>query len=211
MGALKIEAGGEVFCGEVISPGFGEDLAGWPDEGAGSVRLEEGTLVVDSPDGGHTVFFGEELPADILVRFVCRVVPSGGNNNINLISHCRPEHPGEFPVVADGAYKGYHALPGYIVTFVNDGESSGRTRLRRNPGFELIQEARETASEAGRDYDIVFVARSGRLMYHIDGERIHDWTDPDPHGGGFFALRTWKTVLEYSEIEIVALEGGTGG
>ncbi len=210
MGTVKIEAGGDAFSGELVASGFGEDLAVWPHEGAGSVSLDGGVLVMDSPDGGHTVFFAGELPADVLVRFVCRIAPSGGNNNINLISHCRPQHPGEFPVVADGAYQGYHQLPGYIATFVNDSESPGRTRLRRNPGFELIQETRETASDENRDYEIVFVAMSGRVMYYIDGERVHDWTDPDPHGGGFFALRTWKTALAYSDIQIAALEGGTG-
>ena len=30
-----------------------------------------------------------KLPADILVRYVCRALPPQGQNNINLISHCR--------------------------------------------------------------------------------------------------------------------------
>jgi len=99
-------------------------------------------------------------------------------------------------------------MPNYIATFVGGGgddDTPGRTRLRRNPGFRLLSEEFETESAPDRDYEIVFAVRSGRVRYYIDGRLLHDWTDPAPLPGGLFALRTWKTALVYSEIELVAL------
>ena len=205
MAAVEIRAGGDAFPGECIRRGFGPGLDDWHEEGAGHCRLEGGSMIVDARAEGYTAFYREELPADLSVRFVCRVRPPAGANNINLLSHVQPPRRGEWPVVADGAYGGYHAMPNYIATFVKSDDAPGRTRLRRNPGFNLISEEFETESVMERDYEIVFAVLSGRDRYYIDGKLLHDWTDPEPLPRGFFGLRTWKTVLEYREIELVAL------
>ena len=98
-------------------------------------------------------------------------------------------------------------MDNYIVTFVGAYDrddwgrelTAGRTRLRRNPGFNLIQETQRD-NAPGRPYQITFVAAGGRIRYYIDGEKTHDWQDPAPLDGGYFALRTFCTVLECSQV-----------
>ena len=172
-------------------------------------------MIVDARKGGYTAFYREPLPADLLAQFTARTLPPDQQKNINLISHCRPQRPGEWPIVEGGKYKGYRELDNYIVTFLrsNDEERAesdgctGRQRLRRNPGFQLVEEKLVHPSELEVDYEITFAAQDGRLRYYIDGRKIFDWTDPEPiTGDGYFALRTWKTNSLYSDLLIVGLE-----
>ncbi len=209
---VRVQAGEDSFEGRAILQGFGSDMADWHEEGLGRFRLEGEVLHVDAHEGGYTAFYKKPLPADILVRYRCRLVPPQGQNNINLISHCRGPEAGRWPIVELGRYKGYQAIPNYIVTFVGDfnedtgaRDSHGRTRLRRNPGFTLIDEKFEVPSDLGREYEISFAAAGGRLRYYIDGRKIFDWQDPEPLPGGHFALRTYKTVGEYSGLMILGL------
>ena len=44
----------------------------------------------------------------------------------------------------------------------------------------------------------VLPANKTDIMF--DGEKIHDWQDPAPLDGGYFALRTFCTVLEYNQV-----------
>ena len=209
---VRVQAGEDSFEGQVILQGFGPDAADWHEEGLGRFRLEGEVLHVDALEGGYTAFYKKPLPANLLVRYRCRIVPPQGQNNINLISHCRGPELGRWPIVEQGRYKGYQAIPNYIVTFVGDfnedtGErdSHGRTRLRRNPGFQLVEEKFEVPSDLGREYEITFAAAGGRLRYYLDGRKIFDWQDPEPLPGGHFALRTYKTVGEYSGLMILGL------
>ena len=135
-------------------------------------------------------------------------------NNINLISHCQPPERGRWPVVELGRYKGYRAMPNYIVTHVSGKdefkgvrECPGRQRLRRNPDFHLIDESFDVESELEREYAVVFAVKAGRVRYYLDGAKIFDWQDPEPiTGGGFFAFRTYKTHEVYSDLLILKLE-----
>jgi hypothetical protein len=111
-----------------------------------------------------------------------------------------------------GRYKGYQAMPNYIVTFVSGKdeekgirECDGRQRLRRNPGFALIDEKMIYPSELERDYEITFAVQSGRVRYYIDGKKIFDWQDPQPLAGGYFGLRTYKTHEVYGHFVVVRL------
>lgn len=205
MATVEIALGAERVRGELIVSGFGTSLADWHEEGAGHFRLDGGQMVVEAPGGGYTAFLRRELPADLLARFVCSVIPPAGANNINLLSHLQPPRRGEWPVVADGAYEGYHVMPNYIATFVRPEDAPGRTRLRRNPGFSLISEEFGTESVLGREYEIVLAVQGGRIRYCIDGNVLHDWTDPEPLGAGYLGLRTWRTSLRYTAFEVAAL------
>ena len=208
MSVGEITVGDDLYRCEVIQDGFDEGLADWWEEGLGHFRWEDGHLIVDAREGGYSAFFKRPLPADLLVQFTVRTLPPNQQNNINLISHCRPQSPGQWPIVELGRYPGYRVMPNYIVTFVGAYEredwgrelTAGRTRLRRDPGFDLIQETHRE-NVFGRPYEITFTALDGRIRYSIDGELIHDWQDPDPiPGPGYFALRTYCTVLDYSRI-----------
>lgn len=204
-----MELAGETVRGRMLVRGFDPDMRDWHEEGLGRFRRQDGKLRVDAREGGYTAFCKRTLPADILVRYRCRLLPPDGPNNINLISHCRSPQADPWPLVEKGRYKGYQKLPNYIVTFVSGRdedtgvhESAGRQRLRRNPGFRLIEEKTEMPNESGREYEIRFATQGGRVRYWIDGKNIFDWQDPDPLPGGHFGLRTYKTVQEYSQFSI---------
>ena len=207
MSVEEIAVGPDVFRCEVLKRGFGAELSDWHQEGLGRFRLEGESMIVDAAEGGYSAFYREPLPADMLAQFRVRTLPPAQQNNINLISHCRPEAGGQWPIVELGRYPGYRTMPNYIVTFVgaferadwDKGLSAGRTRLRRNPGFELLQET-ERENRFSAWYEITFTAQAGRLRYSLDGALTHDWTDPAPIAGGYFALRTYCTVLEYTDL-----------
>jgi len=211
MSTKEIRIGEDVFACQVLKEGFLPSLEDWAEEGLGHFQLKGATMLVDACEGGYSAFYREKLPADILIRFVAKAIPPAGQNNINIITHCLPAQPGRFPIVPVGRYKGYQEMPNYIVTFVGDfdeqtgrRQSQGRTRLRRNPSFELLQET-HPASELEREYEIVFTCKAGHIRYYLDGIKIHDWQDPSPHPGGYFALRTYSTVLEYRDLLLAQL------
>jgi hypothetical protein len=215
MSSAEVRAGEDAFRGEVVKRDFGPSLDDWFEEGLGHFSLAGDRLHLDARGGGYTAFWKRELPADMLVRYVCCLLPPQGQNNINLISHCRGRVAGQWPMVEGGRYQGYQELANYIVTFVGDfneetgaRDSLGRTRLRRNPGFHLIAEKFEVPSEINRDYQVTFAVQAGRVRYYLDGRKVFDWQDPEPLSGGCFALRTYKTVATYRDFIILALESG---
>jgi hypothetical protein len=207
MSITQIPVGQDVFRCEILRQGFNDGLDGWHEEGLGQFRLDGDSMVVDAHEGGYSAFCKQRLPADLLARFVVRTLPPAQQNNINLISHCQPPQPDTWPIVELGRYPGYRAMSNYIVTFVGAYEAedwgkdltAGRTRLRRNPDFRLIDETNRE-NRFGAWYEITFAAQGGRIRYYIDGRKIHDWQDPDPIGEGYFALRTFSTVLEYRDV-----------
>jgi hypothetical protein len=151
----------------------------------------------------------------MLAQYTCRVLPSEDSwHNVNIISHCKPQQPGKWPIVEGGEYKGYRELDNYIVTFLKadeeeraeSGGCTGRQRLRRNPGFRLVEEKLIHPSEVEVDYRVTFAVRDGRVRYWIGEQQIFDWTDPEPiTGEGYFALRTWQTISVYKDICILGL------
>lgn len=210
----EVKVGEEVFRGEVLREGIGDSLDDWFEEGLGKFSMpQSNVLEVDAIEGGYSAFLTKELPDDILVSYKCKTLPPEGMNNINLISHCQPPERGAWPIVEFGRYKGYRAMPNYIVTHVSGKdefagvrECPGRQRLRRNPDFQLIDESFDVESELGREYAVVFAVKAGRVRYYLDGAKIFDWQDPAPiTGGGFFAFRTYKTHEVYSDLLILAL------
>jgi len=206
MRTVEIRVGDETLRGEAIGGGAVMEPGNWSEEGNGRLTFANGKLGIDAMEGGYSAFFRGELPGDLLLSFRARLVPPEGAGNINIITHCQPERAG-FPISPTGAYDAYHLLPNYIVTFVKDEERlgqsphAGRTRLRRNPGFRLIAEA-HPESAMGREYQVVFACKAGRVRYYLDSVKLHEWLDPDPLPGGLFALRTYKTALECRDLLI---------
>ena len=133
----EVKVGGEVFRGEVLREGIGDSLDDWHEEGLGKFSMPRAhVLEVDAMEGGYSAFLTQELPDDILVSYRCKTLPPEGMNNINLISHCQPPERGAWPIVELGRYKGYRAMPNYIVTHVSGKdefkgvrECPGRQRL----------------------------------------------------------------------------------
>jgi hypothetical protein len=100
-----------------------------------------------------------------------------------------------------GLYSEYHRLPNYIWTL-----TSTHTRLRRNPGFELLSEDRSTVTEPDRTYRLALTVERGRIRCYLDGRLIHDATDPDAHRRGKLAFRTYQTRLWWDNLRIYRIE-----
>ena len=152
---------------------------------------------------GATGWIQRDFPADLVIEFDAVTLPPDHCNNLNLF-FCAHSADGR-PLSAttrSGVYADYHGWPNYIFTFV-----TGHSRLRRDPGFDCISEDKTRNSQFGVPYRIVVAKQDGRIRASINGEKIHDVTDPAPHGAGWVGLRTWNTHAEYSSFRIFSAEG----
>jgi len=148
---------------------------------------------------------------------VCVVSSSVGTNNMNLfLSYGTRDGASLWDTRgerANGDYRHYHDLDGYIFTFIRDwkytgemrhedGEPPARYRMRRCPGFNLLTEKFGDRCEAGKVYGLVIRKNEGQLSFAIDGETILEATDPSPLAGGHFGFRTFRTELWWSDLEV---------
>ena len=184
----------------------------WTVEGHAEVAVASGTLRVTTqpaPDGttpGATLWWGEALPADVLIEFMAGAdLPAEDNAaNLNLILHAREADGSAYRAGRSGKYGEYQQVPNYILTLTG-GFQEGWARVRRNPGFNLLAENRALRSEPGRNYHVRVAITGGRIRCWIDGQLVHDVRDPNPLPGGRFALRTWRSRVWWSDLRIYAL------
>ncbi len=190
-------------------------LDDWWVEGGERVWIENGHLQMkaDSDKAGvATVWRREPHPGDFTVELDAHVVSSSKDvNNINLFfSYSDPsgkplEETRESRRNAE--YGLYHKLNGYIITFLNDPEGAGkaRIRIRRNPGFKLLAETFAYHCRQGVTYHLKVTKTGGEIRFAVDGQELLRAVDPQPLGGGLFALRTFRTWLWWDNIRFQAL------
>jgi hypothetical protein len=200
----------------------------WWVEGGESVRVEKGRLRVRADPGtdqapGYvcTVWNRTPLPADVRVEFdACVIDSSIDANNVNFFLHYAD--PSGRPLFetrasrADAGYAHYHVLDGYIFTFLNDadgsagryddGSTKARLRMRRCPGFHLVDETYGYHCRKGTVYHVDITVRKGRLTYAVDGTEYLWWVDRSPLPGGLLGLRTYRTELWWNDIRVVPLD-----
>lgn len=203
----------------------------WVEGSRDRVEVEEGRMIMDSNDPEDLVltvfvdrwFEGDlyfEYEAEILASDTAAVLPEPRDaNNINtFLYYADPagrdlkETRGER---ADAAYKRYHELNGYIVTFINGyilevrekmrnpehvialEKNTARIRLRENPGFTLTNESFAEESVSGRVYRMQFVFAEGELYFFIDGKfQLSFRPSPEKRvDEGYFAFRTYATEM----------------
>lgn len=186
----------------------------WACEGPATLSREPGgALIVRSPVGGATIWFKPRtFEGDLRFEWTARAVEFEGMNNLNFIFHAR-ERDGR-PVLdtsADrtGAYPEYHTFPNYIFTFVGPSAHEGHSRIRRNPGFEILSEDLGEKARFDQEYRFTLVARRGRLQVSINDRTVHDVVDPEPLPGGSFGIRTWKTNLRVDRLCVYRLGDGS--
>lgn len=178
----------------------------WIHEGSSEVKVTDGRLWVRRTVPGSkntaTLWFRPELPQNVMIRFRAKAVgdPEANAANKNLFLHAREPDGTPLRFGRSGAYKEYHEIPNYIVTFTG-GYREGWSRVRRNPGFNLLHED-EIRSEVGQEYAIAVTFQNKRLRYYVDGKRIHDIEDPDPLPAGRFGLRAWSTIGWWDDVEV---------
>lgn len=215
--AVTCSAGDNLLLDEQFDLG----MDGWWVEGGERVWVEGGRLHVDADpakDGPRaaTVWARQPISGDVKVTFDAHIVSSSVNvNNINLFLFY--SDPAGKPLEAtapqriDGEYNRYHALNGYIFTFVNeprkDAAEGGpaRARMRRCPGFHLLTETRQHHCRAGHTYQFEIIRRGGKLSFSVDGRQLLTADDPHPHREGLLGLRTFRTYLWWDNIRVEQL------
>jgi hypothetical protein len=177
----------------------------WIVEGDSEFSARDGRLHVATSQA--TLWWHEALPPDVSIEMKAGVDLPAENNaaNLNLFFHARELNGAPYRFGRSARYEEYHSIPNYLATLTG-GVQEGWSRLRRNPGFEILSEDKSTRSEVGRTYGIRVVIAGGRLRYWLDGKLIHDARDPKPLPGGHFALRTWRSRVWWSDIRFAALK-----
>jgi hypothetical protein len=125
-----------------------------------------------------------------------------------------------------GEYSAYHMLNGYIVTHLNGHieeyrflaedpdhkikvkSNSARTRVRSNPGFELLDECIKEKIFLHKKYRLQFLYKDGELYFFRNNKYIlHAKTSSDKkYDNGYFGFRTWKTKLAINDFQVSAFE-----
>lgn len=186
----------------------------WVVEGNSEVQANAGRVIVRKlPDVATTatLWYQRELPENVFIKYTTKPIPPEDENacNLNAFIHARESDGGHLKFTRSGVYKEYHQIPNYIMTFVG-GVMPGWSRLRRDPGFHLVSES-EIRSEVGKEYEIIITVLDGRIRCYINGEKIHDFTDPEPLPGGWFGIRTWSTNAWWKDVQFGEInEPGAG-
>lgn len=197
---------------------------GWWVEGGQSVYVENGHLRVNAnskemkgPGYVATVWLNKEFSGNIQVSFDARVIASNGEaNNINFFLYYT--HPGKDSTLygtrnlrLDGLYKHYHNLNGYIFTDVNDTfvnpanpkKNMARFRMRRCPGFELIDQKVAYNSLVGKTYHVTITKRGKDLTFAVDGtvylhatDNRYNWTQ------GYLGFRTFQSDVWFDNLTV---------
>lgn len=219
---------GEADSKVLFSEDFSKGMDDWWVEGGVKTWVQDGRLHMNAEPGGErrdqragyvcTAWCKQEFSGDVKVELDAHVVRSDLDvNNINLFLHYTD--PSGRPLQqtresrADALYKYYHELNGYIFTFLKDTSSEAvegkldraRVRIRHCPGFKLLKETYDYHCRQGVTYHIELVKRGGRLTILVDGKELLSAGDPEPHGGGLFGLRTYRTYLWWDNIRVTQL------
>jgi hypothetical protein len=207
----------------LYSEDFSKDLHNWWIEGGGQVWIRDGRLYMKavgpkrSNANVSTVWCRSVFPGDVRIEFDAHVLSSPYNvNNINVFL-CYSD-PDGMPLYESrqerrtGAYSLYHQLNGYIFTYLNDvndkNESSSdnpspaRFRMRRCPGFHLIQEKHAYHCKQGLTYHVTLIKRGTMLTYGVDGTVYLEAEDKLPLASGLFGLRTYSTFLWWDNVKV---------
>jgi len=204
---------------------FSHGMDQWWVEGGRKTWVADGKLYVDTnaPIGesgtGATVWFRQPIEGDVEIACTVQVVASDIKaNHINFfLYYSMPDGSDLFESRgnrADGAYKHYHDLNGYIVTFLNDrhteavasaGSSPARHRIRRCPGFTLIAEQFDGTNSIGKTYHCKIIKKGTSIRFYVDGDLRVETDDPTPFSKGYFGLRTFATLLAWDNVTIRSL------
>ena len=157
-------------------------------DGAGQLSFSGGWMEMSSPKAkGHHVFwcpqdFPDQFMAEWQVqnrhtkRGLCIVFfAATGLNGEDIFAPSLSQRDGTFGQYTKGDLHNYH-----ISYYANSPDQPGReiAHLRKNKGFYKVQ-----TGEAGIPVDsknihtIQLIKDRGRIILHVDGRKVIDWTD----------------------------------
>jgi len=193
-------------------------LFGMVMEGPGKAVVQDGKLVMDSPDmAGNLVYWiNSQMPANFMMRFDFQVqsedglcilfICAAGKDGGSIFEPSLPKRAGNFAEYTDGGINNY-LLQYYTQnpTHLDDTNSE----LRKNAGFTLIQK-KPAVIERGstKEYRITVIKDGGRIIMLADDKVIVDGTDETgPYGSGFIGFRQMKwTKAAYDNIVVRELK-----
>lgn len=200
-------------CAAEHADDFSGDLARWAVEQqpGGSVRIEDGRLVIEDAGGG-TVWFRAKLRAPLTISYRARVSSRGRVSDLNCFWMAVDPRNAEAPFAAgnrrSGKFADYDSLATYYVGY--GGNTNTTTRFRRYAGTgakplrpEHDLGAPEFLLRADHDYRIeIHVGADGVTRYVRDGETVFEYRDPAPLTEGWFAFRTVHSRIEIDDFRV---------
>jgi hypothetical protein len=184
----------------------------------GTAALRDGALVLED-EGGCTAWWKEKIAAPVEISYEATFVTAGGPHDrlsdLNCFWMAR-EAKGDIAPFASpanrlGKFAEYDSLLTYYVGY--GGNNNSTTRFRRYDGTaarplrpEHDLSDKRVLLEPNRAYRIKLVARDGKAEYYRDGERIFEFTDPEPLKAGWFAIRTVRSHLVIKNLKIERLK-----
>ncbi len=194
---------------------FDSDTADFVVEGRGSVEVKNGRLYLDDTreSAGLTVWLDRTFGDNIHIMYESMVVEPAGGGNINFFFAAKTlDDRYVLEEERSGKYDEYHeSCKLYILTFVGDfqrknGRYKGHTRVRKDPGFQLLSEDLERSSELNKHYFCEIIKSGPLIECRINDEIIHRVTDTDPYTDGSIGFRTWNTHLWFDNLKVHGLE-----
>ena len=203
----------------LVTDDFSGDLDNWIVEGNSRVWIENGKLRIDTPEKGYaTVWHRTPFDGNHLIRFRARVLPPRQASNVNFFFCASlPDGGGFFDQERSGKYAEYHKINNYTMTFTGrreDTDARGRLRapgymrLRKNPGFNLVDETLDFKADIEQDYDVSILKVGMRIKVFVNGVPALDWwdygetADRGAHAGGYAGFRTFWSRLELDDFAV---------
>ncbi len=221
--AVSQKGGAVLYAEDFNSYKDGELPSGWWAEGGQAVYVKEGHLVIKAdpqkkkgPGYVATVWCKRQFSGNIKVQFDAQVISSTiGVNNINFFLYF--SYPDSTLTMyetrnfrLDGLYSHYHNLNGYIFTYLKPPKvktDKARFRMRRVPGFELIDENFAYQNIKGKTYHIAITKKGIRLSFYVDGKKYlqakdnkYNWTK------GLIGFRTYQSVIWIDNLKVTRLK-----
>jgi hypothetical protein len=209
-------------CAFTVTPLAADDFAGgldrWMVEGNSRVATRDGRLCIETPEQGYaTVWYRQPFSGDLLIRFRARVLPPRQASNINFFCYASlPEGGGFFAPPRTGAYAEYHRINNYTMTFTGRREgvasAPGYLRLRKNPGFHLVDENLEVKAEIETDYAIALAKVGPLIRVFVNDRQVLSFSDVNAAGerqdyrAGYVGFRTFWSRLTCDDFEVWRIE-----
>ena len=213
----------------ILHEDFSKGMENWWVEGGENVWVENERLHVkadpeDLGDPRHvaTVWHRKPISGNVRIEMKAHVISSTvGANNINIFFFY--SDPDGRPLYetrnkrTDAGYRHYHDLNGYIMTFLRDrnmkkgktpeGNAYARFRLRRCPGFNLVNQTYDDIGvREGQTYNLAITRKDGRITVRVNGKSYIEWEDEEPLEKGLLGLRTFRTNLWWDDIRVYQLD-----
>ena len=91
----------------------------------------------------------------------------------------------------------------YFNTVVWGAEDSW-VRLRRGPGYEMVEDVHGALPLLGygERHEFTFILRRGRVRFLFDGRPVYDHEDPEPHEAGHIGLCVWLCRMRFDRMRL---------